>query len=153
KNTALKADALVRFDSQTKALTSAAIMMFYEEGHFQLDDPISKYIPSYAKTQVIETFSLPETTYNVRPAKPDITIRDLLTHTSVISYAVIGTEVARALYAKHQIIVGVEDPQADLGEVITRLGTLPVFHEPGTKYLYGLNSDVLGYLVEVVSGK
>lgn len=153
KKTPLKEDAIVRIASQTKAITSAAIMMLYEEGHFLLDDPVSKYIPSFAKTQVIETFSLADTTYTVRPAKRDITIRDLLTHTSGIGYAVIGTEEARALYAKHQIIVGVEDPHADLGKVITRLGTLPVFHEPGTKYLYGLNSDVLGYLVEVVSGK
>lgn len=153
QKTPLKTDAIVRIASQTKAITSAAVMMLYEEGHFLLDDPISKYIPSFAGTQVIENFNLADTTYTTRPAKRDITIRDLLTHTSGIGYAVIGDERARAMYAKHNILVGVEKPDASLGDVITRLGSLPVFHEPGTKYLYGLNSDVLGYLVEVVSGK
>lgn len=149
----MKNDDIFRIASQTKAVTSAAIMMLYEEGKFLLDDPVSRYIPSFAGTQVIETFNLDDTSYTTRPAKRDITIRDLLTHTSGIGYAVIGTKEANAMYAKHLIPVGVSTPQASLSESINALGKLPVFNEPGEKFLYGLNTDVLGYLVEVVSGK
>ncbi|GAA4432383.1 serine hydrolase domain-containing protein [Ravibacter arvi] len=151
--TPLSKDAIVRIASQTKAITSAAIMLLYEEGHFLLDDPVSRYLPSFAHPKVLETFNPGDSTYTARPAKREITIRDLLTHTSGIGYAVIGTKEANAIYAKHNIPVGLEGPSASLKEVMERLGGLPLFHEPGTRYLYGLNSDVLGYLVEVISGK
>lgn len=149
----LQNDDIFRIASQTKAITSAAVMMLYEDGQFLLDDPVSKYIPAFAETQVIEKFNLEDTSYTTRPAKRNISIRDLLTHTSGIGYAVIGTKEANALYAKHKIPVGVSTPEASLSEAMNALGKLPVFHEPGEKYLYGLNTDVLGYLVEVVSGQ
>jgi CubicO group peptidase (beta-lactamase class C family) len=153
KKSPLKKDAIVRIASQTKAITSAAVMMLYEEGHFLLDDPISKYLPSFANPQVIETFNEKDTTYTTRAAKREITIRDLLTHTSGIGYAVIGSREAAAIYAKHNIPVGLENPTTNLAEVMDRLGKLPIFHDPGTKHLYGLNTDVLGYLVEKISGQ
>lgn len=149
----LKKDAIVRIASQTKAITSAAVMMLYEEGHFLLDDPVSKYLPAFSNPQVMETFNEKDSSYTARPAKREISIRDLLTHTSGIGYAVIGTKEANAIYAKNNILVGLENPTASLSEVMDRLGKLPLFHDPGTKYLYGLNTDVLGYLVEKVSEK
>ncbi len=151
--TPLKKDAIVRIASQTKAITSAAVMMLYEEGYFLLDDPVSKYLPAFGNAQVLETFNAGDTTYTTRPAKREISIRDLLTHTSGIGYAVIGSKEANAIYAKNDILVGIENPDASLSEVMDRLGKLPLFHDPGTQYLYGLNTDVLGYLVETVSGK
>lgn len=149
----LKKDAIVRIASQTKAITSAAVMMLYEEGHFLLDDPVSKYIPSFSSPQVLEKFNAGDTTYTTRPAKREVSIRDLLTHTSGIGYAVIGTPEANAIYAKNNIPVGIENPDGNLADVMERLGRLPLFHDPGARFLYGLNSDVLGYLVEVISGK
>jgi CubicO group peptidase (beta-lactamase class C family) len=148
--TPLKKDAIVRIASQTKAITSAAVMMLYEEGYFLLDDPVSKYLPAFGNAQVLETFNAGDTTYTTRPAKREISIRDLLTHTSGIGYAVIGSKEANAIYAKNDILVGIENPDASLSEVMDRLGKLPLFHDPGTQYLYGLNTDVLGYLVETV---
>ncbi len=151
--TPLKKDAIVRIASQTKAITSAAVMMLYEEGYFLLDDAVSKYIPAFSSPQVLEKFNPEDSSYTARPAKREISIRDLLTHTSGIGYAVIGSPEANAIYAKNNILVGIEDPYASLADVMERLGKMPLFHDPGAKYLYSLSTDVLGYLVEVVSGK
>lgn len=149
----LKKDAIFRIASQTKAVTSTAVMMLYEEGKFLLDDPISKYIPSFKNPQILDKFNEKDSSYTVKPAKREITIRQLLTHTSGISYAMIGSPEANAIYAKNNIPSGIGTPGYKLSEVITRLGKLPLVHEPGEKFTYGLNSDVLGYLVEVLSGK
>lgn len=151
--TPLKKDAIFRIASQTKAVTSTAVMMLYEEGKFLLDDPISKYIPSFKNPQILDKFNETDSSYTVKPAKREITIRQLLTHTSGISYAMIGSPEANAIYAKNNIPSGIGTPGYKLSEVITRLGKLPLVHEPGEKFTYGLNSDVLGYLVEVLSGK
>src|ERR1700709_811229 len=83
----MKEDAIFRIASQTKAITSVAVMTLFEEGKFLLDDPISKYIPSFAHPQVLATFNEKDTTYTTIPAKREVTIRDLLTHTSGLDYA------------------------------------------------------------------
>jgi CubicO group peptidase (beta-lactamase class C family) len=150
--TPLKKDAIFRIASQTKAITSAAVMILYEEGKFLLDDPISDYIPEFKKPKVLEKFNAADTTYTTVAAKREITIRDLLTHTSGIGYAQIGSAEANAIYAKAGVIAGIGIKNLVLGDKIKILGSLPLFHQPGEKYLYGLNTDVLGYLVEVVSG-
>lgn len=149
----LKRDAIFRIASQTKAITSTAVMMLYEEGKFLLDDPVSKYIPSFKEPKVLATFNEKDTTFTTVPAKREITIRDLLTHTSGISYAGIGTKEATAIYAKHKIPSGIGTPNYKLADAINQLGAMPLIHQPGEKFSYGLNTDVLGYLVEVVSGK
>ncbi|MBX2929404.1 MAG: beta-lactamase family protein [Saprospiraceae bacterium] len=148
----LERDAIFRIASQTKAVTSIAVMMLYEEGRFLLDDPVSKYIPAFAKPQVLQQYNAQDTTYSTLPAKREITIRDLLTHTSGIGYAGIGTPEAKAIYAKHDIPSGIGTPNGDLGAAINRLAALPLMHQPGERFTYGLNTDVLGYFVEVVSG-
>lgn len=152
KKTPLKKDAIFRIASQTKAITSVAVMTLYEEGKFLLDDPISKYIPEFSKPKVIEKFNLPDTTYTTVPAKREITIRDLLTHTSGIAYAQIGSPEANALYGKAGVFGGIGVGNITLSEQIKKLAVLPLFHQPGERFTYGLNTDVLGYLVEVVSG-
>ena len=87
------------------------------------------------------------------PAKREVTIRHLLTHTSGISYAGIGTKEANAIYAKNKVPGGIGTPNAQLAEAMDRLGSLPLVHQPGEKFTYGLNTDVLGYLIQVVSGQ
>jgi CubicO group peptidase (beta-lactamase class C family) len=149
----LRQDAIFRIASQTKAITSVAVMMLYEEGRFLLDDPVSKYIPAFKNPQVIDQYNAADTSYTTVPAKREVTIRDLLAHTSGIGYAGIGTPQANAIYAKHDIPSGLGTPNGNLGEAIERLGALPLMHQPGERWTYGLNTDVLGYLVEVVSGK
>jgi CubicO group peptidase (beta-lactamase class C family) len=144
---------IFRIASQTKAITAVAVMMLYEEGKFLLDDPISKFIPAFANPVVIDSFIATDTSYTTKPAKREITIRDLLTHTSGIHYSQIGSKAFNAIYGKNGITSGIGVKGHVLRDDIIKLGKLPLAHQPGEKYTYGLNSDVLGYLVEVVSGQ
>jgi len=152
--TPLKKDDIFRMASQTKAITSLAIMMLWEENKFGLDDPISKYIPEFRNPKVMTRFNIGDSTYSSVPAKSEVTIRQLLTHTSGIDYAGIGSQEFKAIYAKAGVTSGIGDmTTATIGEKMKLLGGLPLKHHPGEQYTYGLNSDVLGYLVEVLSGK
>lgn len=149
---ALQKDAIFRIASQTKAITSVAMMMLFEEGKFQLDDAVSKYIPAFKKQQVLDKFEATDTTYTTIPAKGDITIRQLFTHTSGLGYAQIGSKEANAIYAKSKITAGIGVQDDKLLDAMNRLAKLPLMHQPGEKFTYGLNSDLLGCLVEVISG-
>jgi CubicO group peptidase (beta-lactamase class C family) len=149
---ALKKDAIFRIASQTKAITSVAVMMLFEEGKLLLSDPVSKYIPSFKKQNVLQNFNAQDSTYTTVPAKREITIKDLLTHTSGLGYAQIGSKEANAIYAKNNITSGVGVYDRTLLSAMTTLGTLPLMHQPGEKWTYGLNTDLLGCLVEVISG-
>lgn len=149
---AMDREAIFRIASQTKAITSVAVMMLFEEGKILLDDPISNYIPSFAKPKVLDKFVSADN-YTTRPAKREITIRDLLTHTSGVDYAVIGSDKMKLIYEKAGITPGFGSNNLLLWEVISKLGTMPLVHEPGERFTYGLNTDILGYLIEVISGK
>lgn len=148
----MQRDNIFRIASQTKAITSVAVMMLYEEGKFLLDDAISKYIPAFKNPVVLDKYNEKDTTYTTIPAKREITIRDLLTHTSGISYAQIGEGPLNAIYRKIGIICGLGLEYKLLADDMKKLGRLPLLHQPGEKFTYGLNVDVLGYLVEVLSG-
>ncbi|HUR11963.1 MAG TPA: serine hydrolase domain-containing protein, partial [Flavitalea sp.] len=148
----MKKDAIFRIASQTKAITSVAVMLLYEEGKLLLDDPISNYLPEFKNPKVLDKYNEKDTTYTTIPAKREITIRDLLTHTSGIGYAQIGSAQANAIYYKAGVIGGIGVENLLLEDVMKKLGPLPLFHQPGEKWTYGLNTDLLGYLVEVVSG-
>lgn len=148
----MKKDDIFRIASQTKAITGVAVMMLYEEGKFLLDDPVSKYIPEFKGLKVLKSFNAADSSYTTEPAKREVTIRDLLTHTSGISYPVIGTKESDAIYGKADVPTGFEARHITLAEGMRRLSKLPLMHQPGEAWTYGLNIDVLGYLVEVVSG-
>ena len=150
--TPLKKDDIFRIASQTKAITSLAIMMLMEEGKLLLNDPVSKYIPSFKKQTVLVKFNEADTTYSTVPAKKEITIRELLTHTSGLGYAQIGSKEAIAIYAKNNITGGLGVTNSTLLDAMTRLGKMPLMHQPGEKFTYGLNTDLLGCLVEIISG-
>ena len=150
--TPLDKNGIFRIASQTKAVTTVAVMILWEEGKFSLDDPVSKFIPSFAHQQVLEKFEPKDTTYTTVPANRLITIRDLLTHTSGLGYPGIGTAEEKAIYAKYKITGGVGVKGEKISDAMSRLGTLPLFFQPGEKWKYGLGHDVLGYLVEVWSG-
>lgn len=151
----MKTDAIFRLASQTKAITSVAILMLMEQGKLLLDDPVSLYLPSFKNQTVIKTFNPKDSSYTTEPVKRDVTIRDLLTHTSGIGYAQIGDEVSKAVYGKAGIIggLGVSDPTIKLADQMNTLGKMPLMHQPGEKYTYGLSIDLLGYLVEIISGE
>lgn len=145
-------DGIFRIASQTKAITTVAVMMLWEEGKFSLEDPVSMYIPAFSDERVLETFNAADTTYTTVPAKRPVTIRDLLTHTSGIGYPAIGTAAENAIYAKAKVTGGVGVRDQKLSDAMNTLGGLPLFFQPGTQWKYGLNMDVLGYLVELWSG-
>lgn len=152
-NKPLYKDAIFRIASQTKAITSVAVMMLYEEGKFLLDDAISKYIPEFKNPVVLDSFFTADSTFTTKPAKSQITIRQLLTHTSGIGYAQIGSMPFSAIYAKAGLIAGIGIDGHLLSEDMKKLGALPLVHQPGEKFTYGLNTDILGYLVERLSGQ
>ncbi len=152
KQTPLKKDDIFRIASQTKAITSTAVMMLFEEGKFLLDEPISKYIPEFKNPKVLGTLNWKDTTYTTTPAKSEITIRHLLTHTSGIDYAGIGSQEFKAIYAKAGVPSGIGNDNMVLADKMKILGGLPLKHNPGEQYTYSLSIDVLGYLVETVSG-
>ncbi|MFN8357416.1 MAG: serine hydrolase domain-containing protein [Spirosomataceae bacterium] len=143
--TPLQKDDIGRIMSMSKAITSTAVLMLYEEGKIKLDDPVSKYIPAFKNPKVLAYFNPKDTTYAAVPAKREVTIRHLLTHTAGIPYS-------HPLYKKAGIPDFFSLDNKKISQTIPALGALPLMHEPGEKYTYGLNTDVLGYLVEVVSG-
>ena len=153
KTKPIRTDNIYRIASQTKAITSTAIMMLYEEGKFLLDDAVSRYIPEFAKQQVLDKFNEGDSSYTTVPAKAEITIRQLLTHTSGISYPQIGTKEANAIYYKAGLAdgFGVENGRL-LADDVKKIAKLPLMHQPGEKFTYGFNTDILGYLVELFSG-
>jgi CubicO group peptidase (beta-lactamase class C family) len=126
--------------------------MLWEEGRFQLDDPIGRYLPEFSKPMVLKTFNPADSSWTAEPAQRPITIRHLLTHTSGIDYAAIGSDQFKAIYAKAGVPSGIGNEGATIGEKMRVLGGLPLKHEPGERFTYSLSIDVLGYLVEVISG-
>ncbi len=141
-----------RMASQTKAITVVGLLTLLEEGKFQLDEPVKKYIPEFANPKVIESFNPADSTYTSRPAKTDITIRHLLTHTAGISY---GNYQTRKIFDK----AGVPNsPMLSMGNIslaqaVKKLATCPLEHDPGEKFTYGMGVDVIGYLIEVISSQ
>ena len=149
----LKKDDIFRIASQTKAITATAVMMLWEEGRFQLDDPISKYIPEFAETAVLERFNYADTSFTTKPLERPITVRHLLTHTSGIGYGVIdGDERFQMMYHKAGITDLFTTEPITIGESIKKLAGLPLHHQPGEDFTYSEGLDVLGYFIEIISG-
>ncbi len=146
-------DAIFRIASQTKAITSTAVMMLWEEGKFRLDDPISNWIPEFKNPHVLQNFRFADSSFTARPANKEITIRHLLTHTSGLGYGVIdGDERMKMIYQKAGIVDLYTTENISIGDNIKKLAVLPLHHNPGEKYTYSEGLDVLGYLIEIVSG-
>lgn len=148
----MEKEAIFRIASQTKALTSVGIMMLMESGDLLLSDPVHKFIPTFKNLKVLNTFSEKDSTYTTVAAKRDITIRDLLTHTSGLGYAGIGSPAMKAIYAKNKISAGIGETDANMRTTMLNLGALPLEYQPGERWNYGLNTDVLGHIIELVSG-
>lgn len=153
KGDQLEKNTIFRIASQTKAITSTAVMILWEEGKFRLDDPISKYIPEFGEAQILDTFNESDSTYTTNPAKDQITIRDLITHTSGLGYGVIdGDERFKKIYAKAGITDLFTTENITIEESVKKLAKLPLHHNPGDKFTYSEGLDVLGYFIEVISG-
>jgi CubicO group peptidase (beta-lactamase class C family) len=140
-------EAIFRICSMSKAITSLAVMMLYEEGNFQLDDPVSKYIPEFRNPKVlVKPASGPSYTI---PATREITIRNLLTHTSGMTYP--WNDDLGQMYKDAKVADGLSQYDGTIGDSVQRLAGLPLLFNPGDRFEYSLGVDVLGYLVEVIS--
>jgi CubicO group peptidase (beta-lactamase class C family) len=148
-NTAMRPDAMFRICSMSKPITSAAVMMLYEEGDFLLDDPISKYLPEFKNPKVLVKPATGEP-YSI-PATKEITIRDLLRHTSGLTYNW-NTDLGQT-YHDANVASGLLQYDGTIDDSVKRLAALPLLFNPGDRWEYSLGVDVLGRLVEVVSGK
>ena len=140
----MQTDAIFRIASMTKPVTSVAVMLLYEEGHFQLDDPVEKYIPEFKELKVFS--SADQKGIHLEDQIKPMTIRNLLTFTSGLGSGVENTPVD-SMYRAADLSGGT------LKEMIQKLAKIPLLYQPGTRWKYGRSSDVLGYLVEVISGK
>jgi CubicO group peptidase (beta-lactamase class C family) len=145
----MNTDALFRICSMTKPITSLAIMMLYDEGRFLLDDPVSKYLPEFKNPKVYVKPAHGDP-YTI-PATKDITVRDLLRHTSGITYQ--WQEDLGPLYQKGNVASGLLPYDGTIEESTKRLAAQPLLFNPGDRWEYSLGIDVIGRLVEVLSGK
>lgn len=157
RNVPMTTDTLFRIASMSKAVTSVAIMMLVEEGRVHLDDPVSRLIPAFARTTVvvpppIGATGAAATTAGTMPAARPITIRHLLTHTAGISYGN-GNPFESQYRAAGAIGWYFADKDEPIATTIDRLAALPMDAQPGEKYVYGFNTDILGVVVEKVSGQ
>ena len=144
--TPLRKDDIFRIYSMTKPFTSVAIMMLRDEGKLDLADPVSKFLPQLAKLQVaLEK----DGAVTLEPSKRDMTIQDLLRHTSGLTYGVFGTGAVKKMYTEN----GIDALDHTNAGLIDKLAKVPLMYQPGTTWEYGRSTDVLGRVVEVISGK
>jgi CubicO group peptidase (beta-lactamase class C family) len=138
-------DTIFRFYSMTKPITTVAAMILYDEGRFQLDDPVGQYLPELKGLRV-HSGKGDETV----PAQREVTIRDLMRHTSGLTYGFMANTPVDQLYKERKVLA---DPNDDLAALVTKLGKLPLLYQPGARFNYSVSADVLGRLVEVISGQ
>jgi CubicO group peptidase (beta-lactamase class C family) len=146
---AIAPDSILRIYSMTKPLTSVAIMMLYEEGRFQLDDPVTRYLPCFRNMRVFTGGS--RGSYESVPAERDITFRDLLTHTAGLTYGFMQATPLDAMYREQDVDFQTSD--RSLEEVVETAASLPLLAQPGKAWNYSIATDVLGHLVAVISGQ
>lgn len=139
---------IFRIASQTKLLTTIGLLMLFEEGKFYLDEPISKYIPAFKNPKVLVKYDEKEPSkYETRPAKSEISIRQLLSHSSGIPY-----DHALQNLPEFTIPFFCSTDKTNLEEMVNKLATRPLVSDPGTAFVYGLSTDVVARLIEVISG-
>ncbi len=143
-------DTIFRIYSMTKPITSVALMALYEQGYFQLNDPVHKFIPEWRNLGVFEAGSYPQ--FATRPPDRAMTVRDLMMHMSGLTYGFQMRSNVDAAYRKLGI-GGAATPQGTLRDMVEKLAKLPLEFSPGTQWNYSVSTDVLGYLVELFSGR
>ena len=149
----MEIDTLFRIASMTKAVTSAAVMQLYELGALMLTDPVSMYLPAFATMEVLTPAEDGGAWYTLEPARRPITIRHLLTHTSGISYRFLSSPQLAPYYVEAGITDGLSQTDGTIGDMVDRLAELPLLHQPGERFTYALGVDVLGRVIEVITGE
>ena len=149
----METDTLFRIASMTKAVTSVAIMQLYETGALMLNDPVSKYLPAFTEMDVLTPPDEAGGEFTREPARRQITIRHLLTHTSGLSYRFLSPPHLAPYYLGADITDGLSQADGTIGDMVDRLATTPLLHGPGERYTYSLGVDVLGRVVELITGE
>lgn len=152
---AMAGDTIVRIASMSKAITSVAVMILVDEGKVSLDDPVAKFLPEFAHPTVLvarDGHGDDAHPFEIVPAKGQITIRQLLTHTSGLTYRFAGRPHLAELYVRAGVSDGLVETPGTIGDNAWRIAQVPLLHEPGTAWEYSLSIDVLGRVVEVASG-
>lgn len=148
----VKPDSIFRIYSLTKPITSAALMMLVEEGHLSLEDPISAYIPELKDMKVY--LSTPDAEASLAEAEREISIWHLLTHTSGLGYGFgVYDDTVEDIYRQAEILSDIVTLQTSLPEMVRRLASLPLAHQPGSAWRYSLAYDVIGYLIQLISNQ
>jgi CubicO group peptidase (beta-lactamase class C family) len=145
-------DTIFRICSMTKPVTAVAVMMLWEQGLFTLDDPIADYIPEFREMKVLVMDKNEEKGYRLVPAKSPVTIRQLLSHTSGLTYGFMAWPVNGECYLQNDVSDGFRITNGTIADGVRRLARCPLVFQPGEGFEYGLGLDVLGRFVEVVSG-
>ena len=148
----METDTLFRIASMTKAVTSVAAMQLYESGELMLNDPVSRYLPAFGEMQVL-TRASDGGEATLESLRRPITIRHLLTHTSGLSYRFLAPPLLAARYIDANITDGLSQADGTIGDMVDRLAALPLLHQPGERFTYSLGVDVLGRVIEVVTGQ
>ncbi len=145
-------DHIFRIASMTKNITIVSILQLMEKGKLDLDDPIYKYIPAFKKTMVLDQFNDIDSTYTTVSQQKEISIRNLLSHTSGIYYGSFAQDQLRAIYIKNDLMsFGLSNTQWTTEEMVNKIAEAPLAFQPGSQWKYGLNMEVLGRIIEVVS--
>jgi CubicO group peptidase (beta-lactamase class C family) len=144
----MRQDTIFRIYSMTKPITSVAAMMLYEQGKIKLEDPVSEYIPEFKRLDVVADPDAEQVT--TVPARREMTVRDLMRHTSGLTYGIFGDTNIDKLYRKSVSLAG---GKTTLKTMTKKLAKIPLLYQPGTKWHYSVSTDVLGRVVEVASGQ
>jgi CubicO group peptidase (beta-lactamase class C family) len=145
--------SIYRIASMTKAITCVAMMQLVEQGKVDLDAPVYEFIPSFRDQVVLDQFDPSDSSYTTVPVEKPVTVRNLMTHTSGIVYGNFNPGKLMAVYEQFNMNIGFSHPEWSTEEWIDKLAAVPLAHQPGAQFSYGLNMDVMGRIIEVVSGE
>ena len=144
--------AMFRIASMSKLITTVAALQLYEQGHYHMETPLGSILPEFDQPEVFVSWDEEKQTFQTEPARKKIRMKHLFTHTSGIVYPIF-TDKGRAGYMEARITDAFPDGSIDLAENIRRLAGVPLAHQPGDGYTYGMNMDVLGRVIEVIDGR
>jgi len=144
--------AMFRIASMSKLITTVAALQLYEQGHYHMETPLGSILPEFDQPEVFVSWDAEKQTFQTEPARKKIRMKHLFTHTSGIVYPIF-TDKGRAGYMEARITDAFPDGRIDLAENIRRLAGVPLAHQPGDSYTYGMNMDVLGRVIEVIDGR
>ena len=145
-NAAMTQDSLFRIYSMTKPVTGVALMMLWEEGKWDFDDPVSKFIPEFADLQVLASYD-DEGNVELEPLKRQPTMRELLNHTAGFGYGLFGNDPVNTAFREQAVLAS-----ADLDELIAKVADIPLLYQPGERWFYSVGVDIQGYIVQQISG-